>query len=146
MDSWLTRIAQGALVCALCWSGNTLASESELESPALDTLKLPNKTGVSHYSPEFIEDTYLHFSLEHILSNHYEFATSQLETTGEFSNPDRYTFSFNGNSYKWNTFSMDNHRIDDVFFPGSSMHKIMLLGAGLDHGHACDNQNRRHQQ
>ena len=109
-----------------------LALGSETESPPADSLKLPDKSGVTRYSSEFIEDTYLHFSLEHILSNHYEFATYQLETTGEFSNPDRYTFSFNGNSYKWNSFSVDNHRIDDVFFPGSSMHKPMLFGTHLN--------------
>ncbi len=119
---------------AACLAGQLFAAAgNSLNKDSLQSaVHAQNLAGKSQLSSEFLEDTYLHFSLEHVLSNYYDFVTYQLESTGEFSGPDRYTFSFHGNSYKWNQYTVDHHRIDDAFFPGSSLHKIILFDTDLE--------------
>ena len=42
---------------------------------------------------EFIENTYHHYTLDHLASNYYDFAYTQINTMADFSFPDPYVFS-----------------------------------------------------
>lgn len=80
----------------------------------------------STYSSEFFKQKYHNYTLEHFIDNYYPNGHYQIETTGNFSQPDQYVFSLTGYSYKWNKYYYDGIRINDLSFPGASLHKPML--------------------
>jgi hypothetical protein len=100
-------------------------------------LGLPINAGNSvHGIPDtvparFFNNRYLHYNPEQYLEHHYDFALFQIETVGDFSLPDPYVFSFTGYSYLWNSYYYNGHCMDDLFFPGSPLHKVQLFNHGL---------------
>ncbi|MFY0652507.1 MAG: hypothetical protein JXQ96_10760 [Cyclobacteriaceae bacterium] len=90
------------------------------------------ETFSNHYSADFFKEKYHNYTLEHFIDNYYPNGHYQIETTGNFSQPDQYTFSLTGYSYKWNKFYYDGIRINDLSFPGASLHKPMLFDKDLD--------------
>lgn len=89
-------------------------------------------TFANQYSSEFFSSRYHIYTVEHFLDNYYPNAHYQIETTGNFSQPDQYVFSLTGYSYKWNKYYFDGIRMNDLSFPGASLHKPMLLDKSLD--------------
>ena len=75
---------------------------------------------------KFMNEFYHHYSLEHFIENYYDLAYYESETIGDFSRVDPYTFSFTGQSYQWNRYYLGDHRINDLYYPGSSIYKPYL--------------------
>ncbi len=94
-----------------------------------DSLSFPTQNYFPH---QFFDKWYLHYNVEQFIDNYYSFGIQQLETTGDFSQPNNYTFSILGGSFKWNTFNYDDFKINDMFFPGASLHKPYLMDLNLD--------------
>jgi hypothetical protein len=80
---------------------------------------------------EFFEEVYQHYNLEHFLDNYYQYGHYQIETTADFGQPDFYTFSLTGYSYKWNRYYYRGHRFNDLYFPGSSLYKPYLYDTDI---------------
>jgi hypothetical protein len=78
------------------------------------------------YSSEFFSEKYHNYTLEHFMDNYYPNGHYQIETTGNFSQPDQYVFSLTGYSFKWNKYYYDGIRMNDLSFPGGTLHKPML--------------------
>jgi len=85
-----------------------------------------------NYSASFFKNQYLHYDFEQFADNYHDFIIYQVETTGDYSNPNPYIFSINGGSYKWNKFTYNNFKINDLFFPGGSLHKLQLSEIDLN--------------
>lgn len=104
---------------------NLYAQKKELLS---DTT---SDTFSNRYSSAFFKEKYHVYTLEHFIDNFYSNGHYQIETTGTYAQPDQYVFSLTGYSYKWNKFYYDGIRINDLSFPGASLHKPMLLNRNL---------------
>lgn len=86
------------------------------------------------FDNSFFEKSYLHYNFEHFIDNTYDFTIQQTETTGDYSQPNPYTFSVMGGSYKWNKYTFNGFNINDMFFPGSALYKPYLFDndVGID--------------
>ncbi len=89
-------------------------------------------TYTNSYSSAFFSEKYHQFTLEHFVDNYYSNAHYQIETTGNFSQPDDYTFSFTGYNYKWNRYYYDGLRINSLSAAGGSLHKPLLFDKSLE--------------
>ncbi len=94
-----------------------------------DTSSYPTQNTFNH---QFFDKWYLHYNVEQFIDNYYSFSIQQLETTGDYSQPNNYTFSILGESYKWNKYYYDDFRMNDMFFPGASLHKPYLFNVDMD--------------
>ena len=85
-------------------------------------------------SSEF-DSKYLNNSLIHFLDNSYDNVYYHLESTGDFSAPDPYVIAFLGSSYKWNNYTFDKHRINQLTRPGNALYRPQLnqLNLNIDH-------------
>jgi hypothetical protein len=79
----------------------------------------------------FIRNYYLSTNTKQYLDDYQEFVIYQIETTGNYSLIDPYFFSINGNSYKWNKYYFNNHRINDIYFCGNALHQLSLFDNSL---------------
>ncbi|MCX6229988.1 MAG: hypothetical protein NTZ33_00460 [Bacteroidetes bacterium] len=95
-----------------------------LYSQSTDSLSFPTRN-ITH--KEFFEKWYLHTNFEHYIDNYCDYTIHQIETAGDFSQPQPYTFSINGGSYKWNQYYFNNFKINDLYFPGNALHKPYLF-------------------
>lgn len=68
--------------------------------------------GMDTVSSEWIREWYQYGDLRHYLDNHCDVTTYLTETTGEWSTPEPYFFSINGNSYRWNKYYLNGFRLD----------------------------------
>jgi hypothetical protein len=73
----------------------------------------------------------MHYNLEHFIDNYYQYGHYQIETTADFGQPDFYTFSLTGYSYKWNRYYHRGHRFNDLYFPGASLYKPYLFDTDI---------------
>ena len=90
--------------------------------------RLVNRESVSS---EFINSTYHHYTLDHLVSNYFGFTYSQINTMSDFSIPDPYVYSLVGHNFTWNKFYYEGHRINDALFPGTSLYKPLLYNMDL---------------
>ena len=108
----------------------SFVQKSQAQDADIDTLRANHFE--NSYRSSFFRDRYQVYTLEHFLDNYYPNGHYQIETTGNFSQPDDYVFSLTGSSYKWNKFYYDGIRINDLSFPGASLHKPMLFNKNLN--------------
>lgn len=115
-------------VWVLIWFALSVERECYGQTPDYDTLSLIT----NQYVPNsFFKNRYKHYHLEQYLNNYQELIVYQIETVGDFSQPDPLTFSISGNSYRWNKYYYQGHRIDDVFNPGNALYKPNLYNQDL---------------
>ncbi|NVN96515.1 MAG: hypothetical protein HXX18_14665 [Bacteroidetes bacterium] len=98
-------------------------------SQLADSLSYPTKASINE---RFFEKWYLQNNFEHFIDNYYDYTIHQIETTGDFSQPAPYTFSINGGSYKWNQFYFNDFKMNDLYFPGSALHKSYMFDNNVD--------------
>jgi len=84
------------------------------------------------YNADFFKDKYLHQNFEQFADNYHDFIIYQVETAGDYSYPNPYVFSINGGSYKWNKYLFNNFKINDLFFSGSSLHKLQIIDNNIN--------------
>lgn len=112
---------QKLLIILLIFSAkNSFAQQFENDSTIFNN---PKKS----YTNNFFEKWYLHTNFEHFIDNYYDFTIHQLETTGDYSQPNPYTFSIMGGSYKWNQYTFNGFKINDMFMGGNALHKPYLF-------------------
>jgi len=109
------------------FEGSPAQENSDTASVKKITLESPE-----YISNDFLSDYYLHYTLDHILENYYHFTYYQVETTGDFSHPNPYVFSYTGYSYQWNRYYFGQHRFNDLYFPGTSLYKPFLIDKSLN--------------
>ena len=68
--------------------------------------------GIDTVTSEWMREWYQYGDLRHYLDNHCDVTTYLTETTGEWSTPEPYFFSINGNSYRWNKYYLNGFRLD----------------------------------
>ncbi len=98
-------------------------------SQTSDSLSFPSR---KYANEAFFEKWYLHSDFEHFIDNYFDFTIHQIETTGDFSQPTPYTFSIMGGSYKWNQYYFNDFKINDMYFPGSALHKPYLFDNNVE--------------
>lgn len=103
------------------------------QSNKADTSFIPDK----QIPNSFLRKFYGLYTPEHYIDNLNGFAIYQTETTGDFSTPDRFSFSWMGASFKWNQYEFEEVIINDLFSPGNSLHKLQLnqMGVRIDATH-----------
>lgn len=91
--------------------------------------------GLETTKSTFFEERYLYDDLVHYLDNHNLHITYEVDTTGEFNQPDQMVFSVDGNSFRWNKYYIDGFRIDSRFFAGSTLYYTNMSNydLGLDY-------------
>ena len=77
-------------------------------------------------SANFFDLAFLNHSLENVTDNLHPLIFNQIESTGNFANPNPYVFSFLGNSHKWNKYYWNGHRVDNALQVGSSLYKPIM--------------------
>ena len=117
----LTNFARVFAPGVVCWFLTGTLNAQQDTSRAASNLVHRNLV-----TNEFIENTYHHYTLDHLVSNYYDFAYNQINTMADFSAPDPYVFSLVGHSFKWNKYYYDGHRINDMYFPGTTLYKPFL--------------------
>lgn len=85
-----------------------------------------------NFTSNFFSKWYLQNNFEHFVDNYYDFTIHQLETTGDYSQPNPYTFSVMGGSYKWNQYTYNGFNINDMFFPGNALHKPYMFDTDVE--------------
>ena len=105
------------------------SSAQNAKDKNIDSLSFPTQNYFPH---QFFDKWYLHYNVEQFIDNYYSYSIQQLETTGDYSQPNNYTFSILGGSYKWNSYNYDDFQMNDIFFPGASLHKPYLFDVNLD--------------
>lgn len=88
--------------------------------------------GVGHKSSEMFRKFYHGGDFVHYLDNIDDRVTYQLETAGNYNQPDRLMFSVDGNSFRWNKYYLDGFRTDSRFFVGSSLVQPDMTEYSLD--------------
>ena len=78
--------------------------------------------GVDTISSEWVREWYQWGSLQHYLDNHSDVSVYQVETTGEWANPEPLIVSFNGNSYRWNKYYLNDFRVDSRTQAGDALY------------------------
>ena len=78
--------------------------------------------GVDTISSEWVREWYQWGSLQHYLDNHSDVSVYQVETTGEWANPEPLIVSFNGNSYRWNKYYLNGFRVDSRTQAGDALY------------------------
>ena len=71
-------------------------------------------------SSEWMREWYQYGDLRHYLDNHCDVTSYLTETTGEWSTPEPYFFSINGNSYRWNKYYLNGFRVDSRVDAGNA--------------------------
>lgn len=84
------------------------------------SLRAAVDSGVDTVSSEWFREWYQYGDLRHYLDNYCDVTTYLTETTGEWSTPEPYFFSINGNSYRWNKYYLNGFRIDNRVDAGSA--------------------------
>ncbi len=92
---------------------------------------VPLYNGPTTFSEDFFDKFLLVNSFESLIETYYEPAYNQLLSTGDFSFPDNYVFSFLGNSWLWNKYYWNGVAITDSFFSGKTYHKLPIIGNEL---------------
>ena len=78
--------------------------------------------GVDTISSEWVREWYQWGSLQHYLDNHSDVSVYQVETTGEWANPEPLIVSINGNSYRWNKYYLNGFRVDSRTQAGDALY------------------------
>lgn len=78
--------------------------------------------GVDTVSSEWFREWYQWGELRHYLDNNNDFSTYLLETTGEWGATEPLMVSLNGNSYRWNTYYLDNFRVNSRIEAGDAFY------------------------
>jgi len=78
--------------------------------------------GVDTISSEWVREWYQWGSLQHYLDNHSDVSVYQVETTGDWANPEPLIVSFNGNSYRWNKYYLNGFRVDSRTQAGDALY------------------------
>ena len=86
------------------------------------TLMASVSFGVDTISSEWVREWYQWGSLQHYLDNHSDVSVYQVETTGEWANPEPLIVSFNGNSYRWNKYYLNGFRVDSRSQAGDALY------------------------
>lgn len=76
--------------------------------------------GMDTVSSEWMREWYQYGDLRHYLDNHCDVTSYLTETTGEWSTPEPYFFSINGNSYRWNKYYLNGFRVDSRVDAGNA--------------------------
>ena len=79
--------------------------------------------GMDTVRSEWFREWYQWNELSHYLDNYCDVTTYLSETTGEWTTPEPYLFSINGNSYRWNKYYLNGFRVDSRVDAGGAYYR-----------------------
>lgn len=79
--------------------------------------------GTDTVRSEWFREWYQWGSLRHYLDNHCNVSVYQVETTGEWAEPEPLIVSLNGNSYRWNKYYLNHFRVDSRVQAGDALYR-----------------------
>ncbi len=87
--------------------------------------------GVDTVSSEWFREWYQWGDLKHYLDNNSDVSVYLSETTGDWTAPEPFVFSMNGNSYRWNKYYLNQFRVDSRIEAGNAYYTPDMFAHSL---------------